>query len=110
MEWLNERLINAGQAMIKEKFPHEFGLQEDVGKSDTGTFEEEDGNFVQILNCHNTHWICVINIDCKSNEVKVYDGMFIGNIPMSTKEVVASPVNPSQRYLYLTFPDVQQQV
>ena len=31
-------------------------------------------------------------------------------IPMSTKEVVASLVNPSQRYLYLTFPDVQQQV
>ena len=25
-EWLNERLINAGQAMIKEKFLHEFGL------------------------------------------------------------------------------------
>ena len=60
MEWLNERLINAGQVMIKEKFPHEFGLQ-DVGKSDTGTF---DGNFVQILNCHNTHWITFY---CKSN-------------------------------------------
>ena len=57
-------MINAGQVMIKEKFPHEFGLQV-VGKSDTGTFEEEDGNFVQILNCHNTHWICVTNIDCK---------------------------------------------
>ena len=71
MEWLNERLINAGQVMIKEKFPHEFGLQ-DVGKSDTGTFEKEDGNFVQILNCHNAHWICVTNIDFKSNEVKVY--------------------------------------
>ena len=91
MEWLNERLINAGQVMIKEKFPHEFGLQ-DVGKSDTGTFEEEDGNFVQILNCH---WICVTNIDFKSNEVKVYDSMFTGNIPMSTKEVVASLVNLS---------------
>ena len=51
-----KRLINAGQVMIKEKFPHEFGLQ-DVGKNDTGTFEGEDGNFVQILNCHNTHWI-----------------------------------------------------
>ena len=94
-EWLNERLINAGQAMIKEQFPHEFWLQ-DVGKSDMGTFEEEDGNFVQILNSHNTHWICVTNIDCKSNEVvKVYDSMFTDDIPMSTKEVVASLVNLS---------------
>ena len=88
MEWLNERLINAGQVMIKEKFPHEFGLQ-DVGKSDTGTF---DGNFVQILNCHNTHWICVTNILL---QVKcIYDSMFTSNIPMNTK-VVASLVNLS---------------
>ena len=33
-KWLNERLINVGQAMIKAKFPHMAGLQ-DVGRSDT---------------------------------------------------------------------------
>ena len=43
-KWLNERLINAGQTMLKKKFPHIAGLQ-DVGKSDTCTFEEEDGKF-----------------------------------------------------------------
>ena len=30
-KWLNERLINVGQAMIKAKFPHMASLQ-DVGK------------------------------------------------------------------------------
>ena len=68
--WLNERLTNAGQTMIKEKFPHLSGLQ-DVVRSDTCTFEEEAGNFVQILNCRNNHWICVANTDCKPNEVKI---------------------------------------
>ena len=108
-KWLNERLINAGQAMIKAKFPRISGLQ-DVGRSDTCTFEEEDGNFVQILNIHDTHWICVTNVDSKSNEVKVYDSMCTGDIPMNTKEVVASLVRLSQTYIFLTFPDVQQQV
>ena len=108
-KWLNERLINAGQAMIKAKFPRISGLQ-DVGRSDTCTFEEKDGNFVQILNIHNSHWICVTNVDSKSNEVKVYDSMCTGDIPMNTKEVVASLVRLSQTYIFLTFPDVQQQV
>ena len=87
-KWLNERLINAGQAMIKKKFPQVSGLQ-DVGRSDTCTFEEEHGKFVQVLNVHDTHWICVTNVDSKSNEVKVYDSMCTGDIPMNTK-VVAS--------------------
>ena len=92
---------------MKEKFPHEIGLQ-DVGKSDTETFEEEDRNFVQILNCYNTHWICLTNIDCKSNEVKVCIGQYVHwQYPMNTKEVVTSLVNLSQRYLYLALTDVQ---
>ena len=38
-KWLNERLINAGQAMIKAKFPRISGLQ-DVGRSDTCTLKK----------------------------------------------------------------------
>ena len=107
--WLNERLINAGQTLIKEKFPNESGLQ-DVGRSDTCTFQVHDGEFVQLLNCHRSHWICVTNKNSKSNEVKVYDSMRTGDIPLSTKEVIASLLNLRQTYIYLTFPDVQQQV
>lgn len=107
--WLNERLINVGQALMKEKFPHVSGLQ-DVGRNDTCTFEEEVGCFVQILNCCNSHWICATNINCKSNEVHIFDSMRTGDIPLSTKEVVASLMKLSQTYIFLTFPDVQQQV
>ena len=97
--WLNERLINVGQALMKEKFPHVSGLQ-DVGRNDTSTFEEEVGCFVQILNCCNSHWICATNINCKSNEVHVFDSMRTGDIPLSTKEVVASLMKLSQTYIF----------
>ena len=40
-------LINAGLALLKEKFPNTIGLQ-DVGKAQTCSFAEEDeGEFVQ---------------------------------------------------------------
>ena len=40
---------------------------------------------MQILNIHDTHWICITNIDFKANEVKVYDSMCTGDIPMKAK-------------------------
>lgn len=107
-EWLNERLINAGQALMKKKFPCVSGLQ-DVGRSDTCTFQNNIGEFVQILNCHNSHWISITNKRCKPNEVKVYDSMCTGDVPLSTKEVIASIVKLSQAYIFLTFLSVQQQ-
>ena len=54
--WLNARLMNAGQALLKKRFPKVAGLQ-DVGKSQTCIFDSKGGEFVQVLNCYNSHWI-----------------------------------------------------
>ena len=62
--WLNDRLINAGQSLLSAKFPDTLGLQ-DVGKAQTCSFVEEDeGEFVQIINCFSDHWVCVTNKNC----------------------------------------------
>ena len=37
--------------------------------SDTCTFQVHDVHFVQLLNCHHSHWICVTKKNSKSNEV-----------------------------------------
>ena len=94
---------------MKAKFPNVSGLQH-VGRGDTCTFDEEVGCFIQIVNCRNSHWICATSINCKPNEVRIFDSMRTGDIPLSTKEVVASLMELSQTYIFLTFPDVQQQV
>ena len=106
--WLNARLINAGQALLRRKFPSLGGLQ-DVGESDTCTFDEQTSDFVQVLNCYESHWILVSKKNCKINQVNVYDSSRIGDIPISSKEVVASLVKTSMKHTTLTFPDVQQQ-
>lgn len=107
--WLNDRLINAGQSLLKAKFPDTLGLQ-DVGRAQTCSFaEEEEGEFVQIINCFDDHWVCVTNKNCKQNEVKVYDSMRTGDLCLNGKEAVASLVRTSKKHFFLTFPDVQQQ-
>ena len=62
-KWLNDKLINAG-------------LQ-DVRRSNALTFEDEseESNFIQLLNCHGSQWICVTNMHCKPNVVKVCDSV-----------------------------------
>ena len=100
--WLNAQLINAGQALLRTKFPNLGGLQ-DLG---TCTFDEQIGDFVQALNCYKSHWILVSKMNCKINQVNVYDSSCTGDMP---KEVIASLVKTHNKQIILTFPDVQQQ-
>ena len=55
-KWLNCKLINAGQFLLKKKFPATLGLH-DVTLSRTLSFPSEDRLSVQILNCNQTHWV-----------------------------------------------------
>ena len=77
--WLNDCLINAAQSLLKAKFPGTLGLQ-DVGKPQTCSFVDEgEGEFVQIINCFNNHWVCVTNKNCKQNKVRPYHHQLTNN-------------------------------
>ena len=103
------KVINARQSLLKAKFPDTLGLQ-DVVRAQTCSFAaEEEGEFVQIINSFDDHWVCVINKNCKQNEVKMYDSMCIGDLCLYRKEAVASLVRTSRKHFFLTFSDVQQQ-
>ena len=53
--WLNDRLINAGQILLQQKFPKINGFQNVVlGK--TLSFLKHNRPFVQILNVDDSHW------------------------------------------------------
>ena len=47
-EWLNDKLINAGQILIKECYPHVCGFQ-DVSLGPTLGFDVLTAEFVQVL-------------------------------------------------------------
>ena len=106
--WLNRRLVNAGQDLLKKKFP-QFGGFQDVGKMQTNTFEQEDGEFIQVLHCYESHWVLVTNKDCKEKQVMVYDSNRSGDVSLDTKRAIASMIRTPHSYFFLTFQDVQQQ-
>jgi len=106
--WLNRRLINAGQELLKKKFPGTNGFH-DVGKMQTNSFQQEEGEFVQVLHCFESHWVLVTNKNCKEKQVMVYDSNCCGDLSFDTKKAVASLIRTPHSYFFLTFPDVQQQ-
>jgi len=107
---MNDRLINAGLSLLRQKIPNIVGLKNVVSVRTSGFSEEHrEDEFVQIINCFDNHWICITNKNCKQNEVKVYDSMRTGDVCINGKEIITLLVKTSRKYLSLTFPDVQQQ-
>ena len=108
-KWLNCKFINAGQFLMKKRFPAVQGLH-DVTLSRTLSFPSHDRPFVQILNCAESHWICASNIGCKPNSIKVYDSNVTGNVPSSTKDALATLMCSQAKVIHILYPDVQQQM
>jgi len=104
---LNNSIIDIGQALINERFLSIGGFQH-VIHSRTLTFKPEK-EFIQVLNCDDAHWVCVTNIGCKQNVVKVYDSWRTGDVTTDAKEAIANILQSSNQRVYLLFPEVQQQ-
>jgi len=107
--WLNANLINSGMELMKLKFPHINGLQ-NCTLSDTLNFKPLHDEFVQVLNCSGTHWICVSTFGCPPGKVNMFDSMRSDDIPLNTKEAIATLVCTTRKSILLSFVDVQQQL
>ena len=88
-QWLNDSLVNAGQALICEKFPNVKGLQ-NINLSCIMLFKQESGEFIQVLNTANTHWVCASTIGCKPLVVNVYDSARTGDLSENTLNSIAA--------------------
>ena len=73
-EWLNDKIMNACQELIKSNYPQVLGLQ-DVACGRTLSYEVQTGEFVQIIHTGRGHWIAISTIGCGSAEVDVFDSM-----------------------------------
>ena len=70
---LTDAEINYGQRLLKEKHPKVNGLRTTLYQC-----RMQDGeNSVQVVHCPSRfHWITVTTINCKANEVRVFDSLF----------------------------------
>lgn len=94
--------------MLRIQFPNMHGLY-DVTLGNTLSFPSEEEPFVQILNASQCQCICVSNIGCKPNSVKVYDSLLTQEIVASVQESIAVLLSSSSKTIYVLYPDAQQQ-
>ena len=107
-EWLNDTAITAAQMLLKKNFPQIYGMQSPIF-GETPAFEIQKGIFIQILNVRNAHWIMVTSINCRKDEVRIFDSLPSEYVPSRTKQQIASILFSSKQEITLTFPIAQVQ-
>jgi len=107
--WLNCRLIDASQQLLKNTFHLPLSGLQSPQNGKGYQFKTVSGHFVQILNVmHGSHWITVSNVNCDSNIINVYDSAY-AYIDMDTKHQICSLVRPACDILTLRMPNIQRQ-
>ena len=89
--WLNDRIVDAVQKILKRQFPHIWSLDTCL-KASNLTFKRARGNFIQIVNRDplkgGSHWLTLSTMKLKSaNEIKIFDLAFT-SMSFPTQQVV----------------------
>lgn len=104
--WLNDTLIDGAQKLLKLANPAIPGLQMVYRPRD---FDIQTGEFVQVLNNGNGHWVTISTVGVKSPAVvKVYDSYYC-SASDELKMQIASILHSEHPVIQLHFPAVQKQ-
>ena len=129
-EWLNDKIINAVQSLLKRKYPHVSGTHESVQLpvavlnvlkrhlifiglqctlfGQNLSFSVQRSEFVQILHTGAAHWICVSTIGCREGQVDVLDSLF-PTLPRKAVQQIAVILHCSLPTIELRYLDVSCQ-
>ena len=91
--------------LLTQHFPDTDGLELPTLEQ---VFQLHSGEFVQLLNVPNSHWIVVSNLGCDKDVVNVYDTMY-PSIPSSTSDTIACLVFCHSATLTIKMVDVDKQ-
>ena len=107
-EWLNDRLINAAQVLLKAVNSHLSGFQNTLlGQS--LSFDIEPGEFVQILHDDQGHWFAVSSVGTAHPQINVLDSLY-SSVSSSAKLQISALLFTTHKQITLSFRDVQRQV
>lgn len=105
---LNDKIINAGQTLIKMRFPEAQGLQ-DVLLGSMLKFNVLTSEFVQVVHCGRfPHWITVSTIGAPADTVYVYDSLNEA-LPKDALPQICQIINCKSSYLKIVSKSIQVQ-
>ena len=105
--WLNDRIINAAQTLLKNQFPELSGFQ-DVALGQVMNFTIEFGEFIQIVHSLN-HWVTISTLMQDLN-ISLYDSLYSGGIPRLLQAQIACLMSTEHDDINVNVVDVQSQV
>lgn len=86
--WLNDNLLSAAQALLKDQAPNIGGLQL-LCASQMCAFDIEEDEFVKILHNGHGHWLTVsTTVAQQGAEVYVYDSMYPSVVEMDNYLII----------------------
>lgn len=107
--WLNDKIINAAQILLKKQFPEIPGFQDTLLQK-KHKFSIMNGEFIQIINKDNNHWITVSRIGLNQPAImKIYDSMRSYDYGIKMKELFASLIHAKEPSILLAIENIQQQ-
>lgn len=107
--WLNDNIINAAQKLLKSQFSHIGGFQDTLLQVHL-QFLIEGGEFIQIINKNNNHWILLTNIGTlQCSYIRVVDSLGSTHLSLENQKIIASLVHTSCPEVKLKFEDVELQ-
>ena len=103
--WLDDTMMDKGQALLKAQYPHINGLQSVILTEKYALIPQPD-EFLQILNVNGNHWILLSTIGCPPATINVYDSLH-GNLPPPAQRVVADLLQCKEANITIRYMDVQ---
>ena len=105
--WLNDDIINAARLMLKEQYPQVDGLQR-TALAQKLAMEPQWGEFVQVLNVSQSHWVTISTIGCEPGAINVYNSLY-WQLPKHAQKVVADLMQCSVKAINVNYVDAQLQ-
>ena len=116
--WLNDRIINAAMALLRDIDDDISGLQDVIVAKKNGFIPKDNTcKFIQIIHIRGHHWITLSNLQCSIFDAIVYDSLHGINVKPNQQKIsypiiveqTACRLSKTKKPLRLSVEDVQQQ-
>ena len=106
-KWLDDTLIDLGQRMLQQQFQYIGGFQS-VVLAEKFALIPQLGEFIQVLNVANNHWIMISTVGCPPSTIDVYDSLH-GTLSSRSTRLVADILHDKSQSFTIRYQDAQWQ-
>ena len=106
--WVDDAIITASQNLLHQQHPEIGSLQPTVLATQFA-MEPQGGEFVQIVNIGQSHWITLSTVGCQPGHINVYDSLHMG-LSSTVKKLIADLLQWKGNDITFNYCDVQWQV